>query len=356
MRPSSIVNVLKHLVPRRRPVFIWGPPGVGKSDVVGQTADMLDRNLLDVRLNLFDPVDLKGFPVADHETRTMRFYAPDFLPPMYVRADSVPGCKFAKGTAAKGSAMIPNPSKGILFLDELTSADRATQAAAYQLMLNFRIGEYVLPEGWAIVAAGNRTGDRSVVHAMPAALSNRLVHLDFDVNLDDFSAWGMKNGLKTEMLAFLRFRSALLHDFKPADNPRAFPSPRSWMFVNNDIMGSGLSAADELETIKGTVGEGAAAEFLAFIRIARDLPTVDEILLNPKGTKVPDSPSALYAISTSLAERASKDNFERLMDYTSRIPKEFQVVFVRDSLRRNDEVTKSRAYTKWAVEHADVLI
>lgn len=348
MRASSLSRVLSVCVDRRRPAFIWGPPGVGKSDVVAQLAESKSMQLRDIRLNLLDPVDLKGFPVPNHETKQMSWYPPDFLPPMFVRKEQ-------KVRGKIETALVPNDSRGILFLDELVAADRAVQAAAYQLMLNFRIGDYVLPEGWSIVAAGNRAGDRSVVHSMPAALANRLVHFDFDVNLDDFSTWAVAHGIKSEVLAFLRFRSNLLHSFDPKTNPRAFPSPRSWMFVN-DLIGQGMTNDEEFETVKGTVGEGAASEFAAFIRIARDLPTVDEVLFNPKKAPVPESPSALYAMATSLAERASRDNYERLMEYINRVPTEFQVVFTRDAVKRCDDVSKTAAFTKWSVANSDVMI
>lgn len=353
MRSSSLSRTLSLLVDKRRPAFIWGPPGIGKSDVVAQLAKSKHMDLRDIRLNLLDPIDLKGFPVPNHESRQMTWYAPDFLPAMLVRENTLPGFKATKTN--KGEGMVPNTSKGILFLDEMNSADRAVQAAAYQLMLNFRIGDYVLPAGWSVIAAGNRQGDRSVTHAMPAALANRLVHLDFEVNLDDFSAWAMNNGIKSEVLAFLRFRTNLLHSFKPEDNPRAFPTPRSWMFVN-DIIGEGLPAAEEFETLKGTVGDGAAAEFHAFIKIARQMPNVDEILVAPKKVKVPEEASALFAVSTSLAERATQNNFDRLMEYVERMSTEFQVVFVRDAVKRCDDVSKAKSFTNWSVANSDVLI
>lgn len=356
MRPSELIRTLDLLVAKQRPAFIWGPPGVGKSDIVAQLAAKNDMELRDIRLNLLDPVDLKGFPVPNHETKQMSWYAPDFLPPTLVRADAVPGYKPTKGAkAVSPSQLIPNPSKGILFLDELPTADRATQAAAYQLMLNRRIGDYVLPDGWSILAAGNRSQDRSVHHTMPAALANRLVHLDYDVSIDDFSAWAMQHDIKPEVLGFLRFKTDLLHKFDAANNPRAFPSPRSWMFVNQ-LVGEGLSSANELEVVKGTVGEGAAAEFMAFVKIARSLPTVDEIMVNPAKAKVPEEPSARFAITTSLATRASRDNFSQLCIYVRRLPVEFQVVFMRDSVRRNDDVSKTKAFNDWGIENSDVLI
>lgn len=336
MKPSQVATSLNYLVEKQRPVFLWGPPGVGKSEVVAQVARARNAELLDVRLALLDPVDLKGFPVPNHDTQQMNWLTPDFLPPMSVRNK-------------------PNKTHGILFLDELNSAAAAVQAAAYQLILDRRIGKYELPENWSIIAAGNRDGDRSVTHRMPAALANRLVHIDFEVSLDDWCGWAIDHGVQPEIIAFLRFKSNMLHNFDTKTVPRAFPSPRSWMFVN-DLLKSTLPAEQEHKLIEGTIGDGPAAEFISFIRLIRDLPNVDEILLNPTKVKVPDSPATLYALTTSLAMRASRDNYDILMKYVERVPTEFQVVFVRDSVRRADEVSKAKSFVTWAVKHSDVLI
>lgn len=328
MKPSSVFHTLNHLLDIQRAGFLWGPPGVGKSDVVAQVARHRDIELRDVRLSLLDPVDLKGFPVPNTTKRVMDWLPASFLP-----------------SNAK--------SKGILFLDEMNSAPPSVQAAAYQLVLNRRIGDYELPKGWGIVAAGNRESDRSVTHRMPAALANRLIHIDFDVHLDDFCAWAIPAGIKTEVLAFLRFRTNLLHNFDGMQ--RAFPTPRSWMFVN-DIIQSKLPSDEEFELIKGTVGEGAAGEFVAFQRVMRDLPSIDDIMLRPSEIAVPKEPSVLYALTTSLATRAMPDNFDRLMKYVDRIPTEFQVVFVRDAARRNKDVYRCKSFTQFAVKNSDVLM
>lgn len=157
----------------------------------------------------------------------------------------------------------PTKGRGILFMDEFNSAAPATQAAAMQLILTGKIGDYTLLGGWWIVGAGNRESDRSVVHRMPAALSNRFVHLDLEVNLEDWSQWGMRNKMPSELISFIRFRPNLLHVFDPSQ--RAFPTPRSWSFVSK-IMNSGLDVDIEGEILKGTVGEGAAIEFSAFLQ------------------------------------------------------------------------------------------
>lgn len=329
MKPSVIRRALPRLIDRLRPVFIWGPPGVGKSDVVGTVARDMKRELRDVRLSLLDPVDLKGFPVPNVAKKQTNWLPADFLP-------------------TKG--------KGILFLDEMNGAPQATQAAAYQLILNRALGEYKLPEGWAIVAAGNRMGDRSVTHAQPAALANRFIHLDFEVNVDDWNQWAMDNNIHSDLRAFIRFRPNLLHAFDPTQNPRSFPSPRSWAFVN-DIYKDHATLDDEMELIKGTVGEGVAAEFLGFTRQLQDLPTVEEVLLNPETTRLPNSPSAKYAIVTALEGKATKANMDRIMKYVTRIPEvEFQVVFVRGAIRRDEHLTETKSYADWGIKNRDVLI
>ena len=328
MKPSSIRAALPKLVAKQRPVFLWGAPGVGKSDVIRQIAEDHKLELRDVRLSLLDPIDLKGFPTIDTVKKQMSWLPADFL---------------------------PKKGKGLLFLDEMNSAPQSVQAAAYQLVLNRKIGEYKLPDGWSVMAAGNRASDRSVVHAMPAALANRFVHLDFDINVDDWSHWAMNNEIHTDLRAFIRFRPNLLHCFDSASNPRAFPSPRSWAFVN-DIYKDNHSADDEYELIKGTVGEGAAAEFSGFVRQIKDLPTIDQVLLDPDGTKVPSSPAAMYAMATALDAKATTANIARIMKYTNRLPVEFQVVFVRSAIRRDNKLTSTKSYMDWGIKNQNVLL
>lgn len=328
MKPSSLRTTLPKLLAKQRPVFLWGAPGVGKSDVVKQVAEDGKLELRDVRLSLLDPIDLKGFPTIDTVKKQMSWLPADFL---------------------------PKKGKGLLFLDEMNSAPQSVQAAAYQLVLNRKIGEYKLPDGWSVMAAGNRASDRSVVHAMPAALANRFVHLDFDINVDDWSHWAMDNEVHTDLRAFIRFRPNLLHCFDAATNPRAFPSPRSWAFVN-DIYKDGHNADDEFELIKGTVGEGAAAEFSGFVRQIKDLPTIDQVLLDPDGTKIPASPAGMYAMATALDAKTTTGNIDRVMKYTDRLPVEFQVVYVRSVIRRDAKLTGTKAYMNWGIKHANVLL
>lgn len=328
MKPSALRTAIPKLIAKRRPAFLWGAPGVGKSDLIAQVAEDHKLELRDVRLSLLDPIDLKGFPTIDTVKKQMKWLPADFL---------------------------PKKGKGLLFLDEMNQAPQSVQGAAYQLVLNRRVGEYELPDGWSVMAAGNRAGDRSIVHAMPSALANRFVHLDYDVDVDDWNIWAMKNKLHDDLRAFIQFRPNLLHSFDANTNPRAFPSPRSWAFVN-DIYKDGYSDDDQLEMIKGTVGEGAAAEFSGFVRLIKDLPRVDQVLLDPDGTKVPESPAGMYAMVTALDSKATTNNLARIMKYTDRLPVEFQTVFVRSAIRRDSSLTGTKCYMDWGIRNQNILL
>lgn len=328
MKPSQVEQALRIAIHARRPAMVWGPPGVGKSDVVAGTAAAIGREVRDMRLSLCDPTDLKGFPSPDKKTGTTHWLPSDELP------------------TAKDKP-------GILFLDEVNAAPQAVQAAAYQLMLNRKIGNYELPEGWDIVAAGNRDSDRGATHRMPAPLSNRLIHLDFEVNLDDWSKWAIGHGIKTEVLGFLRFRPNLLHAFDP--NQRAFPTPRSWQFVS-ELLTQGMPGDIQYEMLKGTVGEGAAAELEGFLRTYQNMPNPDAILLAPDSVEVPEEPATLYALSTALGARASAQNIGNLMKFVDRMPVEFNIVTIRDAFRHNAAIASTRSFLDWSVKHSDVLI
>lgn len=328
MKPTQVEQALQIAIQARRPAFIWGPPGVGKSDVVAGTAAALNRKLRDLRLSLCDPTDLKGFPSPDKKAGVTHWLPSDELP-------------------------TDKDGPGILFLDELNAAPQSVQAAAYQLLLNRRIGNYQLPDSWDIIAAGNRDSDRGATHRMPAPLSNRLIHIDFEVSLDDWSSWAVSNGIRTEVLGFVRFRPNLLHAFDP--NQRAFPTPRSWQFAS-ELLDQGMPSDIQFEMLKGTVGEGAAAELEGFLRTYRNMPNPDAILLNPDNIEVPEDPATLYALSTALGMRASVQNFGNVVKYSDRMPVEFNILTIRDAARKDPSVTSTRPFLDWAVKHSDVMI
>jgi hypothetical protein len=324
MKASVIYRALRTLVAAKQPVFIWGGPGIGKSAIVRHLAADSALPLQDVRALLLDPVDLRGLPFLGQDGRS-KWATPEFL---------------------------PQGGSGILFLDELNAAPAMVQAGCYQLVLDRKLGEYTLPEGWAIIAAGNRDSDRAVTTRMPTPLRNRFVHLEFEVDLQDWSEWAIAAGIRPEVIAFLRFRQELLSAFDRDAN--AFPSPRSWEFVSR-ILDATPDQAVEHELFAGAVGAGAATEFSAFLKTFRELPNIDAILLNPLKEPVPENAAAQYAVASALAHCATDTNFDRICTYLGRMPTEFSVLCVRDASLRQPAVQHTPAFTKWATTNHHVL-
>ena len=324
MKASAIYRALRALIAAKQPVFLWGGPGVGKSAMVRRLAAASALPLQDVRALLLDPVDLRGLPFLGQDGRS-KWATPEFL---------------------------PQNGSGILFLDELNAAPAMVQAGCYQLVLDRKLGEYALPEGWAIVAAGNRDSDRAVTTRMPTPLRNRFVHLEFEVDLQEWSEWAIQAGVRPEVIAFLRFRQELLSAFDRDAN--AFPSPRSWEFVSR-ILEAAPDQSVEHELFAGAVGAGAATEFSAFLKTFRELPNIDAILLNPLKEPVPENAAAQYAVASALAHCATDTNFDRICTYLNRMPTEFSVLCVRDASLRQPGVQHTPAFTRWATANHHVL-
>lgn len=335
MKPSELIPALKHMITEQEPVMIWGPPGAGKSDLMRQVAKDLELELRDVRLGQMDVVDVRGFPIPDLEKQVMRWLTADFLPPMKI------GNK-------------PNKTRGLLFFDELTSAPSAVQGTMYQLTLDRRIGEYVLPEGWSIICAGNRKSDRSVVHDMPAALANRLNHLSFEVDADDWQAWALRAGIDEAVRGFLRFKSSLLHSVDP--NSHAWPSPRIWEKISKKVLNKGLPIATERGLITGYIGEGPSMEFNTYRQVYTKLPTVEQIFADPKKAPLPDDMACKYAIATMLDTKITPKNLDAALTYIERMDNEFQVLTMRGALMANTELHNCKEVTGWLMKnHAYVV-
>ncbi|NKB55094.1 MAG: MoxR family ATPase [Alphaproteobacteria bacterium] len=324
MKPSHVSQALRTLIAINRPAFVWGAPGVGKSNIVAQVAAELGRQLIDIRAVLLDPVDLRGLPHVNGDGRA-HWATPAFL---------------------------PRDGEGILFLDELNAAPPLVQAACYQLVLDRKLGEYTLPDGWAVLAAGNRETDRAVTSRMPSALANRFIHLDFEPDLDDWCQWALQAGKQVEVVAFLRFRPNLLHAFDP--DRKAFSSPRSWAFAS-DIVAIQADAAIEYDLLAGAVGEGEAAELLAFLKVFRQLPSPDAVLMTPDTAPVPDDPATVYALCGALARKASPANFDRIAAYARRLSAEFGVLLVKDAVTLTPDCQHSQGFIAWATDNGAVL-
>jgi len=282
--------------------------------------------MLDFRAILRDPVDLRGLPsVADGSAR--------WLPP----------------------SDLPNAERdgkeGILFLDELNAAPASVQAACFGLVLDRKVGEYKLPDGWRIVAAGNRQSDRAAAQRMPTALANRFAHIDVNADHEDFVEWAEANGIDHGVIDFIKFRPGLLHNMEGADQ-RAFPTPRSWSMVSRL---SKLPMERQLTAVEGVVGKGAAAEYMGFVRLRNQLPSLKEILANPETTRVPEEPGAKYAVSSGIARVVDKDTLGAGVIYMRRLPKEFSVMMMTDAVRRDKSLRETKTYIDWVAENQDVI-
>lgn len=345
MRPAHLISVLdKEFTSTEQghhtPVMIWGPPGVGKSQMVAQVAAQHNVPLIDIRLSQMEPSDLRGIPFRDGQT--VEWAVPGILP----------------------NAERHGPA-GILFLDEITSAPPSVSAAAYQLILDRRLGDYEIPDGWAIFAAGNRQGDRGVTYSMPAPLANRFSHFEFEVNVDDWVAWAFKNDVDDRVIAFIRFRPELLFDFDPAHNPVAFPSPRSWEFAHRAIQKFENNTDLRLGALQACVGPAAGIELDAFVRNLDQLPDINAIV---KGEKLP-APKEIdlqYAVASSLVGHAIRavedDNAQEvhgnILDYARVFPqKEMGVMLVSDMHRAiGQDIFSVPQFAEWSNDVADIML
>jgi len=334
--PKNAKKAIRKAINVRRPTFLWGPPGIGKSDLVKQIGDDFGREVIDVRLALWEPTDIKGIPYYNAEQGKMVWAPPAELP---TNADST----------------------AIIFLDELNSAPPAVQAAAYQLILNRRVGTYKLPDGVDVVAAGNREGDRGVTYRMPAPLANRFVHLEMKVDFDDWQDWATLNKVHPDVVGYVGFAKQDLYDFDPKSPSKSFATPRSWVFVS-DLLSEDDTDNDTLATlIAGAVGDGLANKFMAHRKIAGKLPKAADILDGKEKELKIKEVSAMYSLTVSLcyelkdrAEKKAKgwddmaDKFFRYM--MDNFPTELVVMGAKTALTNYDlplDATKMSSFDEF---------
>ncbi|MEJ2591443.1 MAG: AAA family ATPase [Candidatus Thiodiazotropha sp.] len=345
MRPAQLLTILEQefvstRVGHHTPVMLWGPPGVGKSDMVREVALKHAAPVIDIRLSQMEPSDLRGIPFRNDGI--VDWAIPALLPD------------------AKRHG-----SEGILFLDEITSAPPTVSAAAYQLILDRRLGEYQVPDGWAIFAAGNRQGDRGVTYSMPAPLANRFSHFEVETNLDDWVAWAYRNDIDERIIGFLRFRPELLFDFDPAHNPVAFPSPRSWEFAHRALQKFEHFPQLLQGALQACVGPAAGVELNAFVNSLDKMPDLDAILAG-EPVPTPEEIDLQYAVAAALVGRAIRAHeagngaevHGRILDYARQFPqREMGVMLVSDMHRAIGEaIFAVPQFSDWAQAISDVML
>lgn len=312
-------------------LFLRGAPGVAKSSLVYQAGDMRNVGVAEMRLPGMDAADIKGMP-SIKDGRTV-WCSPEEIP--------------------------TDPDwKGFVFLDEPAQAPLLVMSAVSQLILQKRIGNVILPKGAVIISAGNRKSDRSAVNEMPRHLADRYTFIDVEADVDDFVGWAIKNDIRSEVTSFVRSRTELLHKFD-ASQPKS-PTMRGWAFVSGILSMPNLSPVAQHAMIAGTVGEGAAIEFMGHLRLYGQIPTVEEIVADPKGTPVPtgeNAPAMSYAVSSNLSRAMDSKNAKAIIDYISRMEsEEFAVLTVRDALERDATLKKVEHVRNWAARNASLII
>jgi hypothetical protein len=276
--PNGAKKSITRAFKKQRPIFIWGPPGIGKSDIVHQIGASMDAHTIDVRLSLWEPTDIKGIPYYSANDNCMSWAPPQELP---------------TAEMAKKHKWI------ILFLDEMNSAAPAVQAAAYQLILNRKVGTYKLPDNVLIVAAGNRDADKGVTYRMPAPLANRFVHLEMAVDFDDWFQWAVANNIHKDVVGYLTFSKKDLYDFDPKSPSRSFATPRSWSFVS-ELLEDDDDENTTTDLVSGSVGEGLGVKFMAHRKVAGQMPNPTDILAGKVKELNNKEISAMYSLTVSL--------------------------------------------------------
>jgi hypothetical protein len=274
-RPRDVRTLLTRCMEVGRPAMVWGPPGIGKSELIAEIGAEQGRPVIDMRLLLLEPTDIKGIPYYDPESKTMKWAQPADLPTNNYL------------------------SNAILFMDEINAAPPSVQAASYQLILNRRIGEYRLPDGVSMVCAGNRESDKGVTYRMPSPLANRLVHIEMAANFEDWQKWAINNRVHADVVGFLSHHKQKLYNFDPKSPDRAFATPRSWFFVSQLITDK---MADSMNTalVAGTVGEGLATEFAAHRKVSARMPKPEDVVLGKEKKLNVKDLSAMYSLTISM--------------------------------------------------------
>lgn len=326
MKPSRLKAVLESLLNQRWPAFVWGPPGIGKSSIVNAIARERGLPVVDLRASLLDPTDLRGIPAIEGGRAV--WCPPAFLP----QATDEPG---------------------VLFLDEINAAPPLVQAGLYQLVLDRRIGEYELPPGWWIVAAGNRQQDRAVTFRMSSALANRFVHLDLEPDVDDWREWAIAKKLDPLVVSFVGVRPKLLCE-EPGEFS-AYPTPRSWEMAS-DVMRAFGSHKACVDVLPGVVGQGAAVEFAAFVKKAVNENKMRDIVQAPEQAPLPDTLDGIYLLTSWLAFYADELNVSKASAaLLARLPPEFGVVLARDMIKARPSFTREPGYREFIKLHGHLI-
>ena len=330
------------------PLMVWGPPGVGKSSIMRAVAESLSIGFIDVRLAQREPVDVRGLPVPDRANKKV-----DWLV----------------------SGEWPREGRGILLFDELTAADRSLQVAAYELILDRRLGDlYQVPDGWYICAAGNRVEDAAVSTTMSSALANRFMHVELGEDVESWAHWATLHDIHPSITGFLRYRPEC--PFRQSDEnlERGWPTPRAWERVS--IM-MGIVPEDDEELLRklvyGLVGNRAGMEFIEFHKLNASFADVRKMMLSPAvSVEIPSKVDRKYAMCAAMAyyvwrgkdsaaAAALLDGFFRI---SKKLTSDFACMVMTDAMSGGGQLTPAEAasrlfyhkdYQEWAEIHGKAM-
>lgn len=331
---SQAITMLTQMIKARLVPMLVGSPAVGKSSIAHQIAAQYNLKVIDLRLSQCDPTDLMGFPTIKGDKAS------------YVPMDTFP---------VEGDPIPAGYSGWMLFLDELNGAPLAVQKAAYKLILDRMVGSHHLHKNVAIIAAGNLETDGAAVETMSTALQSRLIHLELVADPHEWVEWASANNVDHRITSFIGFKPSNLYTFSPDHTDKTYASPRTWHFASQILAITPDGSKDLLPILAGTISEGVAREFISFCKIHESLPKIHEIAASPKTTNVPSEPSILYALTGSIGAHADEGTIAPLLEYVSRMPAEFQVVTLREVIRRNRKLMAAPAVQSWISKSATNL-
>ena len=338
MRPNTLMQTLKALIVSGKNVMIEGPPGLGKTAMVKQAGAELGEKYVIV---------FKHGPTMQPEDLALPFRG-DNGRLDFGRANWIP----LQGDYADDTHVV-------IVIDEMPQGSNDIQKTIANLMQERECYGIPLHQNVSFICTGNRAKDRAGANRILSHLRNRMVTITLEPHLDDWCKWALANGIRPEIVGFVRFKPGALNDFDA--NRDINPTPRAWAEGVNDICAmveaGTLPAEAEIECYNGYVGEGAASEFVSFVRMYRSLPDPDVVLKNPSTHPLPAEASVRYALSGALAARATEKNFDAVVEFAVRLPAEFTVHCVLDSIRRLPALQRTKAFTDWVLKHgANVLI
>ncbi len=332
MKPKEMVETLVTCIKNNMPVLLKGSPGIGKTDIVKQAARIAGADLIVTHPVVSDPTDYKGMPF-------MKDGVAEFMP---------------FGDLRK---LINATEKTIFFTDDLGQAPQSVQAAVMQLILARRINGFPVSDQVVFMAATNRHTDRAGVSGILEPVKSRFMSiLELEVDLEDWVVWALAHNLPVPLIAFIRFRPELLHNFKPTIDLTNSPCPRTVAHVGA-IVDAKFPGNVEYEMISGATGEGFASEFIGFLKVWREIPLPSSILNDPDSATIPHEPATLYALTGALARIVLPDQMGNLMKYLTRLDQgEFTVLCLRDATRRDENLMSTPEFIKWVAGNSDFYI